>query len=363
MRKILLLIFILTIFTPFAMTQYKELLTRKQVDTIGFASNAKKMEVVMERIQVNFGELINDLRKANKVTDDAKWKTAICPHDDYTYANYLYPLVLKNIKAKTIILFGVAHKAKMFGLENKLVFDSFDQWQSAYGPVKISSLRDELIKNLNTNSYVVHDSMQAVEHSVEAIVPFLQYYNPKVEIVPVLVPYMPYQKIEELADDFAKALNKVTKDRKLKWGEDFAIVISNDAVHYGDEEWGGSNYAFMGADSAGYQKAMTHEKEIISNCLTGKINPERIKQFTQYTVQADDYRQYKWTWCGRYSVPLGLMVSYDLSKLQKTSIKGHLLGYSTSISEKNPDFTDIGMGATAVANIHHWVGFTAIGYR
>lgn len=41
----------------------------------------------------------------------------------------------------------------------------------------------------------------------------------------------------------------------LEWGRDFCIVISTDAVHYGDKEWGGKNYAPYGTDSAGYAKA------------------------------------------------------------------------------------------------------------
>ena len=57
------------------------------------------------------------------------------------------------------------------------------------------------------------------------------------------------------------------------------------------------------------------------------------------------------------------MVSYELSRLQNIELNGQLLDYSTSIARKNPDFSDIGMGVTAVANIHHWVGYAAIGYR
>lgn len=337
--------------------------TRNMVDTVGFANNAIKMDTVMARIQRNFVGMIEQKEKEAGITNDLAWKTVICPHDDYTYANYLYPLTLKHVRARTVLLFGVAHKARDFSLENELVFGTFSRWNSAYGPIRISDLRDELIGDLHQNSYVVHDSMMMVEHSLEAILPFLQFYNPKVEIVPVLVPYMSFERISELAGEFSGVLNEILQKRKWSWGTDLSIVISSDAVHYGDRDWGGSDFAFMGADSAGFIRAKAHEMEIISNSLTGTLNPDRIKLFTTYTVRPDDFRQYQWTWCGRYSIPFGLMVSYDLGQLQGLELNGQLLDYSTSISQVNPDFTDIGMGVTAPANIRHWVGYASVGYN
>ncbi|MEZ5000386.1 MAG: AmmeMemoRadiSam system protein B [Bacteroidales bacterium] len=41
---------------------------------------------------------------------------------------------------------------------------------------------------LNPAYYLVNDSMHNIEHSLESMVPFLQYYNREVEIVPILVP-------------------------------------------------------------------------------------------------------------------------------------------------------------------------------
>ncbi len=360
---IILSILILTLFSCSNTMKNTVQTTRDLVDTVGFANSATKMEQVLDRIQQNFGKLLQEKRKAANITDKVDWKTVICPHDDYAYASYMYPLALQNIKAKTVIMFGVAHKAKNFNLENKLIFDSYPQWKSAYGNVKISSLRESLIKKLDTNSYVVHDSMQAVEHSLEAIIPFLQHYNREVEIVPVLVPYMPFEKMNELAQNFSDALYSIVKEQNQNWGSDFAILISTDAVHYGDQNWGDADYAFMGADSAGYEKAVAHEHEIIDSCLSGRLNPDRIKLFTEYTVEKNDFRQYKWTWCGRYSVPLGLLVSYDLGQKERIELTGQFLDYSTSIAGKNLDLTDIGMGVTAVANIHHWVGYAALGYK
>ena len=37
--------------------------------------------------------------------------------------------------------------------------------------------------------------------------------------------------------------------------------------------------------------------------------------FSRATVREDDWREYQWTWCGRYSVPLGMLVAWNLQQV------------------------------------------------
>ncbi|MCX6271912.1 MAG: AmmeMemoRadiSam system protein B [Bacteroidetes bacterium] len=336
---------------------------RKLIDTVGYASHAYQMDSVYSRIALKQGnDLEMHFRKAD-VTEETVWKVAVCPHDDYAYAGYIYPLSLFNVQAKTLILFGVCHKAKQFGLENTLVFDSFTHWKGPYGLVPVSSLRDEIIKELPSTMVTINDSAQQAEHSLEALIPFLQYYNHDIEIIPVLVPYMQVEKMENFAQLLAQALKVVTTRNNLVWGNDFAFVISNDAVHYGDEGWGDKNYNYYGVDPKGYEQACNHEAEIIKNTLTGEILPEKLKKFCSYTVDEKDYKEYKWTWCGRYCLPMGLFTAYYFQKLLGITIHGNWLGYSSSIEHRPIPVKDLKMDVTAPATMHHWVGYTAIGYR
>ncbi len=336
---------------------------RQFVDTVGFAHKAYQIDSVMSRIQRLQREQIFKAHDDANIAPNTKWKTVISPHDDYSYVGYLYPAVLSNIKAKTIILIGVAHKARQFGLRDQLIFESFEKWDAPYGPIAISPLRENIKKALPGNTYQVNDSMHAAEHSLEALLPFLQYYNQEIEIVPILVPYMKYQRMQEIAKPLADAIGGYAKQNNWEWGKDFAIVISNDAVHYGDEGWGDKDFAYYGADSTGYKRAVSHEYEIINECLVETINNQKIVQFTNYTIDQDDYKEYKWTWCGRYSVPFGLFTSLELQKLMNEYLYGTLIDYSTSIANKPIPVDDIDMGVTAPANIHHWVGYVAIGYQ
>ena len=206
--------------------------------------------------------------------------------------------------------------------------------------------------------------MMTIEHSLEALLPFLQYYDRQVTILPILVPYMSYERMQQIAPALAEAIRQVTARHHLAWGKDYSLVISTDAVHYGDEKWGGKNYAPYGTDSSGLAQAVAHEHAIIDSSLTGPLSPARIKRFTEYTVQPEDYKAYKWTWCGRYSVPLGLLTAWHLQQLTATPpLQGTLVGYRNSIDHAPIPVKDLNMGVTAPAYNHHWVGYAAVGYE
>ncbi|MFH0865644.1 MAG: AmmeMemoRadiSam system protein B [Bacteroidota bacterium] len=354
--------FSLTFFLTIQLNAQKKV--RQPVDTIGFATKTWQIDSVIKRIHGCYDTYYDSINKLNYVNAGTSFRLSICPHDDYTYAGYLYESLAPYIRAKTVIIFGVAHQAKKYKIEQKLVFDSFDEWKEPYGNITVSYLRNEIMKKLPEGMYVVHDSLQQSEHSVEAIVPFLQYHRRDVQIVPVLVPYMSFDMMNKYARQFAAALAKVMEDNKLIWGNDIALVISNDAVHYGDEDWGGKNYASYGCDSAGYEKAVNHEKKIIDNSLLPVLDTASIHKFFNYTVQPENWREYRWPWCGRYSVPFGLMAGMYLSEITADKkLAGVKMGYSTSITRKPLPVDDLQMGKTAIATLHHWVGYAAIGYK
>lgn len=333
---------------------------RQMIDTVGFAHLDWQVDSVITRIQRIQTHKLNDA----KVDEDFSWRVAICPHDDYTYVGWQYPAILKNVKAKTVIIFGVAHKARSLNISDQVVFDSYSYWHGPYKNVKVSLIREELMAEMPKELYQVSDSLQKVEHSVESMLPFLQYFNRDVEIISILVPFMDEDRIVTVSKSIATAIVKSMKKHKLQWGNDLALLITTDAVHYGDDEWGGKNYAPYGVDSLGYQKAVVHEHAIIDSCITGELDYEKVRRFIDYTVQKKDYREYKWTWCGRYSVPLGLITALEMHQLlEDENLNGQFIGYSNSIDHKPLPVDDLRMGRTAIATIRHWVGYASVGYR
>ena len=278
---------------------------RGLADTVGFAHRALQIEAVARRIDAQDGGRLAGILRDKGVAADDCWRFATAPHDDYAYAGFLYPLVLRNIASPVVIIFGVAHKARQLRIEDRLVFDTFKRWSGPYGDIAVSPVRERILAMLPQTAYLVSGEMQRLEHSVEAMLPFLQHCNRGVEFVPILVPAMSFARMDALAREVARALAVTMSERQSRWGEDIALIASTDAVHYGDEGWDGRNFATFGVDVEGYRKAVAHEHRIISEGLGG-----------------------------------------DLSDNQRIDV----------------DDLD-GMGVTAPATLRHWVGYAAIGFR
>jgi hypothetical protein len=92
---------------------------------------------------------------------------------------------------------------------------------------------------------------------------------------------------------------------------------------------------------------------------------EKLKAFLYECVDRNDVTNYRITWCGRFSIPFGLAVASRLTEsMESRALAGTLLDYGTSVSEASLDVSDLrGLGATAPSNLHHWVGYAAIGYK
>jgi predicted class III extradiol MEMO1 family dioxygenase len=169
------------------------------------------------------------------------------------------------------------------------------------------------------------------------------------------------ERMVECGKGLAAAIGSIAGEHKWEWGKDYAIIVTTDAVHYGNEDWGGRDMASYGCEEAGNKKALEHEYEIINSCFTGPLTTDKIKQFNSFTIKEDNYREYKWTWCGRYCVPVAMYTSCFLS--DNTTLTGKLKGYSTSITSEHVNVDDLLMGRTAIATKCHWVGYAAIAYR
>lgn len=355
MRFLIILLFISLVFISCKQSPKND--NSSQEVNIREAKNYAKYDWQMDSVynRLNIEDNANNLN----------WKAAISPHDNYRFAGQLYYESMKGINAPNIILIGVAHRARNFNLQDKLIFGTFTEWESPYGGIKVSSLNKNIISQLPKDNFVVHDSMQTLEHSLEAIIPWLHKKNRNAEIVPILVPYMDYATIDSLSNNLAEVVHKIIDEKNWEYGKDVAVVISNDAVHYGDLEWGNSkNMAPMGTDSLGTEKARAMDLKIIEECLSGPLNNEKIKNFTEYTVQKDDYKEYKWVWCGRYSVPFGLSFANNLNLLENNeNLKGSFLGYQTSIDHPLIEVEDLGMEVTALSTNRHWVAYTSIIYQ
>jgi hypothetical protein len=79
-------------------------------------------------------------------------------------------------------------------------------------------------------------------------------------------------------------------------------------------------------------------------------------------------RRYRIPWCGRFSIPFGLELLRKTARNTGLPVpRGTVYRYATSLSEPElPVEIETrrgGLGYTAPSNLHHWVGYAAVGYR
>jgi len=174
---------------------------------------------------------------------------------------------------------------------------------------------------------------------------------------------MSWQRARELAESTSAALAGILGERDLALGRDVAVLVSSDAVHYGDQGWGDRVFAEFGVDRAGYERAVARDRALIDDYLVGEVSISRLADFYHQLV-GDDIHEYRVTWCGRFSIPFGIAVAAGTANaLGLPPPRGELLRYGTTLDPGRGDPGVPGLGVTAPANLHHWVGFAAIGYR
>lgn len=327
---------------------------RGQQDTIGFASTPEQIARTWE-----LSATPPEPERLGQAPSDPV-VGALCPHDDYLYAGRSYRQVLSLVKARTVVLVGVFHKYRAFGAHDLVVFDDYRAWRTPDGEVPVSPLREEILSRLTQEDFARDDTAHDREHSLEPLVYFLRHARPDLEIVPIIVPASPFARLEELALHTGQALAAAMRERRLRLGDDIAIVISSDAVHYG-ADFGYTPYGEGGVES--YVKACARDRELLTGPLTGPLSTAKAREFSAACVASDDPNVYRLTWCGRFSIPFGMLLLAETARsLGLSPPVGHAVSYATSVGQPELPLRDIGLGETAPANLYHFVGYPAAAF-
>ena len=101
--------------------------------------------------------------------------------------------------------------------------------------------------------------------------------------------------------------------------------------------------------------------------LDGPLDAHKLHGLLDVLVDPDSL-DYRLPWCGRFSIPFGLELLRKLALATEGGLpQGALLRYGTSLSEPelpvSPATRAAGLGYTAPSNLHHWVGYAAVGFR
>ncbi len=287
---------------------------------------------------------------------------AISPHDDYLYAGSVYYPLYRLIKTKEVVIFGVTHgtvRKAMNDPKNVLIFDDYKYWHGPYGNVGISPLRDFIKNKLNPKDFMVSDKAQDIEHSIEALIPFLQYYNRDIKITPIMVTEMPYERMESVSSELAKIISGYIKQNNLKLGKDIFFLISTDADHYGRDF---DNIPY-GEDKKAHAEATANDLRIAKETFNGILSNDKIKNLTKELWGKPTDNPPSPVWCGKFSVPFGLLATSKIIKdVSNKNLSGELFKYSDTWTEGVIPIKHTNLGTTAPFSLKHWCGWLSAGF-
>lgn len=143
----------------------------------------------------------------------------ISPHAGYIYSGGVAGETIGRVDVPdTVVILGPNHH----GQGEPLALGTED-WRMPMGDVAIDR---ELAGQILGRSKVITEDLaaHANEHSLEVQVPFLQYCNPAVKIVPIVVSHVSYSVCVEAANDLAWAIRNHPRP--------VLLLASTDMTHY-----------------------------------------------------------------------------------------------------------------------------------
>ncbi len=232
------------------------------------------------RLRAQLSELISPAAKKIYA------KGIIVPHAGYMYSGWVAGKVYGKIVPPDIaIIIGPNHTG-MGDYASVFLGEAFIM---PMGEVKIAQKLGKelvgLVPFLSTNPLA-----HAHEHSIEVQIPFLQFINPKIEILPICLLYLSRKEIKELGEAIGEVISRYP-DKKI------LIVGSTDFSHYVPQE-------------------VAKEKDFLAIEKITNLDEEGL---------LDVVSEYKISMCGTIPVAVTIVACKKLG-----ATKGELIDYMTS---------------------------------
>lgn len=143
----------------------------------------------------------------------------VCPHAGYVYSGAVAGEVFSGVNIpKTVVILGPNHSG-----QGKPLALGVADWEMPFGRVEIE--RPLAVSILRNSEIIVDDDIaHQYEHSLEVQVPFLQYLQDDLKIVPIVVSHISYADCQKAARDLAFGIRE--------FGEPVLLVASTDMTHY-----------------------------------------------------------------------------------------------------------------------------------
>ena len=327
---------------------------RGQKDTVGYASTPEQMAAVWRLAAAPPAPEALGPKPVPGVAG------ILCPHDDHIIAARVYREMIPLVTAKVVVMVGVFHGYRRYGVRDAMVFDPYRAWRSPGGDIAVSELREELLARLDPRECLQDPACHDSEHSLEGIAYCLKHQDPEVEILPVILPAAPFPRLQEMAAHFGEELAALMEARGWALGRDVAVVISSDGTHYGND-FACTPFGEGGVEA--FQAAMAHDRRVLRETLAGQVSPAMARAFFEIAVDPDQPDTYRMTWCGRFSIPFGLMLLDATSrKLGQAPLRGLPVALGASVDVPELPIRSLGLAPTSPVSLYHFVTYPAAAF-
>lgn len=152
-------------------------------------------------------------------SDKIEAKAVLSPHAGYVYSGGVAGETFARIRIpETVVLLGPNHH----GQGRPLAVGTQD-WEMPLGQVPLArDLAEALVRT--SSLFTADDTAHRYEHSLEVQVPFLQYFEETLHILPISVSQLSLQQCRQAAQELAQVIQ--SSDRSV------LLVASTDMTHY-----------------------------------------------------------------------------------------------------------------------------------
>jgi len=170
------------------------------------------------RLHYELAKLIGPTKEARSA------KAIVVPHAGYIYSGAVAGVAYAHVKVpETVIILGPSHT----GVGSPAAVMARGSWSMPMGTVPISE--DFASTMLELSEYLEDDTLaHTYEHSLEVQIPFLQYRQPNLSIVPVCLKNLSFSVCKEIGSAIAEAIRQS--------GNPVLLVASTDMSHYESQE-------------------------------------------------------------------------------------------------------------------------------
>lgn len=174
------------------------------------------------------GELNEQLATFVKpIKEPKKVIAVVSPHAGYIYSGGVAGAVFSQIRIPdAVVILGPNHR----GIGANVALSASGVWEMPLGPVSINKDLAESILKAPTSKVKIKDDPEAhgMEHSIEVQVPFLQFLQPKVSIVPIALSHLSFDACQEIGRALVQGIQG--------YGKEVLLVASTDMTHYESQE-------------------------------------------------------------------------------------------------------------------------------